>query len=301
MDDLRQTRRMDIMLAVDGSEHSMAAARLLRDLPLPAGSLVKILAVLVPREASSHALLEGALEAANEILAGRDIEVESELLTGYPAEMLAEYSDTFQPDLIVMGAKGLRATLGILLGGVVQQVVEYATWPALVVRAPYEGLRRILLVTDGSAYSHRALEYLGAFPLPPAAEVCAMHVLPPLVPPAIVARTWPAGPEAAASFPSYEAEKALARQAEMEEKEGRALLEKTLKRLEADGLPANSVLLRGDAATEILDYVKEHQVDLIVAGARGMSRMRRLLLGSLSRKLVHYAPCSVLIVKGADL
>ena len=58
------------------------------------------------------------------------------------------------------------------------------------------------------------------------------------------------------------------------------------------------MLVRGDAATEIIDYAKERKVDLIVAGSRGLSQVRGWLLGSVSRKLVHYAPCSVLIVKG---
>ena len=64
------------------------------------------------------------------------------------------------------------------------------------------------------------------------------------------------------------------------------------------GIETTSVLMRGDAATEIIEYANQNQIDLIVAGSRGLSQMRRLLLGSLSRKLVHYAGCSVLIVKG---
>jgi nucleotide-binding universal stress UspA family protein len=90
----------------------------------------------------------------------------------------------------------------------------------------------------------------------------------------------------------------ISRQAEDEERQGRHLLEQTLKHLAEVGIDASSVLLRGDAASEIIEYVKAHQIDLIVAGSRGLSQMKRLLLGSLSRKLVHYANCSVLIVKG---
>ena len=62
------------------------------------------------------------------------------LLYGHPAQALAEFAGEHEPDLIVMGAKGLRATLGILLGGVAQQMVEYSRWPVLVVRLPYQGL-----------------------------------------------------------------------------------------------------------------------------------------------------------------
>jgi nucleotide-binding universal stress UspA family protein len=39
---------------------------------------------------------------------------------------LIEFADENQPDLIVVGARGLPATLKVLLGGVAQQVVEYA-------------------------------------------------------------------------------------------------------------------------------------------------------------------------------
>jgi nucleotide-binding universal stress UspA family protein len=184
---------------------------------------------------------------------------------------------------------------------VVQQVVEYANWPALVVRAPYTSLKRILLITDGSIYSQRALEYLAAFPLPEGVDLRVMHVLQPVISPAMVARSWPVGSEAVSAVPSYETERMLSMQAEMEEQEGQALLERVVTRLKTEGLQADSILLRGDAATEIIDYVKAHQIDLIVAGSRGLSQMKRLLLGSLSRKLVHYAGCSVLIVKGGSV
>jgi nucleotide-binding universal stress UspA family protein len=188
-----------------------------------------------------------------------------------------------------------------LLGGVVQQVVEYANWPALVVRAPYTGLHRILLITDGSVFSQRAMEYLAAFPLREKVELCVMHVLQPIISPAMIARTWPVGSEAVSAVPSYETERMLSKQAELEEQEGKALLERTLSHLQSEGIQATSVLLRGDAASEIIEYVKTHHIDLIVAGSRGLSQMKRLLLGSLSRKLVHYAGCSVLIVKGGSV
>jgi nucleotide-binding universal stress UspA family protein len=300
MDAQLNPKIMRILLAVDGSEHSHAAARLVRDLPLPAGSEVTVIAVLMPRDASNAAVLESVLRDVEQMLAGTASDVRSELLTGYPAEQISEYAERYNPDLIVLGAKGRRATLGILLGGVVQDIVEYAPNPVLVVRAPYHGLRRVLLVTDGSPHSQRALEYLELIPLPEGTELTAIHILPPLPSPALIARTWPAGSEVMAPLPSYETEQMIARQAEEEERQGRELLDRTVRHLEKAGIHATSVLLRGDGATEILDYVQTHQIDLIVAGSRGLSQMKRLLLGSLSRKLVHYASCSVLIVKGGS-
>jgi nucleotide-binding universal stress UspA family protein len=296
----RAIRDLDILLAVDGSEHSRAATRLLCDLPLTPGSSIQALAVLVPRDASSHADLEAALEEAAGTLGEKGVRVSTELLTGYPSEAISEYADRHEPDLIVLGAKGLRATLGILLGGVVQQIVEYASWPVLVVRAPYTGLHRALLVVDPSPHSQRAVEYLASFPLPMQAEVLLVHVLPPFPSPALVARSWPAGMEAVPQIPSPETEQILAKQAEEEQNQGQALLDSTEQMLASRGLRVTPALLRGDAATEIIEYVKSRQIDLIVAGGRGLSPMRRLLLGSLSRKLVHYAGCSVLVVKGGN-
>lgn len=296
----RQVHEMKVILAVDGSEHSTAAARLLRDLPLPYGSTIDVLAVLVPRNASDHANLEQALADVKATLSGAKAKVSTELLTGYPAEQISEYAAKNVPDLIVLGAKGRRATLGILLGGVVQQIVEYADDPVLVVRAPYEGLQRILIVSDGSIHSQRAMRYLGQFPIPDMSEVHALHVLPPMPSPAMIARSWPAGSETMAPVPSYETEEMLARQAEEEERHGKKILAETVETLGDYGIEAKGVLLRGDAATEIIEYANQNKIGLIVAGSRGLSQMRRLLLGSLSRKLVHYASCSVLIVKGGD-
>jgi nucleotide-binding universal stress UspA family protein len=296
----RNIHEMNVILAVDGSEHSSAAARLLRDLPLPYGSRINVLAVLVPRNASDHANLEQALADSKAILSGVKANVETELLTGYPAEQISEYAAKNVPDLIMLGAKGRRATLGILLGGVVQQIVEYAEDPVLVVRAPYEGLQRILIVTDGSVHSQRAMRYLGQFPIPEWSEVHALHVLPPTPSPALIARSWPAGSETMAPVPSYETEEMLAKQAEDEERQGNAILGESVETLLDYGIEAKSVLLRGDAATEIIEYANQNEIGLIVAGSRGLSQMRRLLLGSLSRKLVHYAGCSVLIVKGGE-
>ena len=294
----RVIHEMNLILAVDGSEHAAAAAKLVRDLPLPRESSVTVLAVLVPRDASNHAGLEQALAETKEILKGIKPSVKTELLTGYPAEQISEYAAQHVPDLVVLGAKGRRATLGILLGGVVQQIVEYADDPVLVVRAPYEGIQRILLVTDGSIHSQRATSYLGQFPIPDLAEVHVLHVLPPIPSPVLIARSWPAGSETMAPVPTYETEEMLVKQAEEEERQGKKLLAETVTELGNYGIESKSVLLRGDAATEIIQYANENQVGLIVAGSRGLSQMRRLLLGSLSRKLVHYAGCSVLIVKG---
>ncbi|KAF5058700.1 Stress response protein NhaX [anaerobic digester metagenome] len=53
----------------------------------------------------------------------------------------------------------------------------------------------------------------------------------------------------------------------------------------------------GDPATVILGLVEKEAVDLIVLGSRGLGALSGLVMGSVSQKLVHLAPCPVLIVK----
>jgi nucleotide-binding universal stress UspA family protein len=228
-----------VLLAVDGSEHAQAAARLVADLPLPAGSEVTAVAVHTPRETPRRSALLAALDNAEAILRRADVNVCSGLLHGHPAEELVRYADEHPPDLIVVGAVGLRATLGIFVGGIAQQVVEYARWPVLVVRTPFVGLRRGLFI-----------------------------------------------------------EQAIDQQAEIDERLGQELLDQAAGQLRSIRLEVTPVMVRGDAATAILDLVKVLSVDLVVAGSRGLGAVKGWLLGSVSRKLVHYANCSVLLVRG---
>lgn len=287
----------EILLAVDGSEHILAAVNLMEDLPLSDKCSVTALAVIPTQQATHYSAMEVVLEEIQRTFEKQGITVTMELKAGNPAESINARADEISPDLIVLGAKGLRASLGILLGGVAQQVVEYARWPVMVVRAPYSGLDRVLLVIDGSVHSQRADDYLRHFSLPSGVDVRVMHVLPPEPITDLVTRSWPIGAEMVMPVPSHEMEVAAKQQAESEQREGKALLTQSKKNFRAAGIDVETVLVRGDAATEILNYVKEKEINLVVVGSRGLSQVRGWLLGSVSRKLVHYAECSVMIVK----
>lgn len=301
-------RQVNILLGYDGSSHAQASVEWINSLPLASQSRVTALGVLPPRESSNHALLEASLVKAMEAFTGRNLQVTTEVTVGDPAETLIQHAEQLDLDLIVVGAKGLRATLGILLGGVAQQIVEYASLPVLVVRAPFKQIQRVLLLIDGSRCSQVAVDYLAGqvnedgihlgdqFPLPLNAEVFVLHVLPPAPSPDMIARNWPIGPELLPN-PAFDM-KYEENWLEEEKAAGEKLLADTVEHLQMAGIKTNGVLLRGDAATEIIDYAKVNQINLIIAGSRGLSPMRGWWLGSVSRKLVHYAGCSVLIVKG---
>lgn len=53
----------------------------------------------------------------------------------------------------------------------------------------------------------------------------------------------------------------------------------------------------GEPATVIVDCVKKDGYDTVIIGSRGMGRMAKLLMGSVSTKVVTHAPCSVFVVR----
>ena len=58
-----------------------------------------------------------------------------------------------------------------------------------------------------------------------------------------------------------------------------------------------SCVVVGHPAEEIVRAAAEPGTDLVVVGARGLGRFRRLLLGSVSERVLHHAACPVLVVK----
>ena len=56
-------------------------------------------------------------------------------------------------------------------------------------------------------------------------------------------------------------------------------------------------LLHGNIAQTIINYAKEHQMELIIAGTKGHGALEELLMGSVTRNLVSLAHIPVLVVK----
>jgi len=280
---------MNILLADDASPDARAAAEMIASLPHARESRITVLRVFTPPQTAELAMIEERLNHTRDVLKGRHMHVHAELVLGYPSEKILEYAGQHHPDIIVLGARGLRSAIGLQLGGVAMHIVEDGRWPVLVVRAPFEGLRKILLLTDGSDASIVACEYLGRFPIPEGAIVTVAHVLPP-------ARATIYIDPIGGTVPLMNEEELNAEKA-VENKQGEEILSRACRSLAAYGVAATPALLRGDAAEEIIKYARENKVDLIVSGSNGLGPVRAWLLGSVSRKLVHYAGCPVLIAR----
>jgi nucleotide-binding universal stress UspA family protein len=290
MDD-KYKRHFYILLGDDHSEHALAATAMLEDLAFDPGTDVTVFRAFAPTQSTDLTLMEAMLNETCNRLRKKGFHAQPELQLGSPTERFLRYAEEQLPDLIILGAKGLRATTGILVGGVAQQVVEYAPCPVLMVRTAYKMLRNVLLATDGSASSRQALHFLGRLPLAAGTRLVVMHVLPP--PPIPMPESTTSGREAAPLQVTEEAAALMTK----EEKDGQALVDSTLEALKTLGKPAEGILKRGDTATEIIKTVKEKAIDLLVIGSRGLNPIRNWMMGSVARKLVHYSGCSVLVVR----
>jgi nucleotide-binding universal stress UspA family protein len=76
-----------------------------------------------------------------------------------------------------------------------------------------------------------------------------------------------------------------------------SVLARESRAMEDEGIEVMTHAREGDPAEVIIDVAQEEGADLIVVGARGLSGLQRFLLGSVSSKLSHHAPTSVMVVR----
>jgi nucleotide-binding universal stress UspA family protein len=80
-------------------------------------------------------------------------------------------------------------------------------------------------------------------------------------------------------------------------KSGEKILSEGRKKAYAEGVPFETQLKEGHVVEGIVKATRNGNFDLIVMGARGLSKLKELFLGSVSHGLILHAPCAVLIVK----
>lgn len=136
-----------ILLAVDGSEHALRAARLAGDLARKMESRSVRIVVAFDRippylgEPNLESVIEARMKQAQEILQKAQkavgkvpAEIHTELIEGSSAEAIIEVAKTRASDVIVMGTRGLGGLAGALLGSTSQKVISHAPCPVLIVR-----------------------------------------------------------------------------------------------------------------------------------------------------------------------
>ena len=136
-----------ILVAVDGSEASLKAARMAVDIALRFGARLTLAYVIprlllppdvydltlaeVEREQRTHAdkLVAEALARLGE----PGVQAETSVLSGSPAETLAEAAAAPDVDLVVLGSRGRGAVARVLLGSVSDRLIHISPKPVLVV------------------------------------------------------------------------------------------------------------------------------------------------------------------------
>jgi nucleotide-binding universal stress UspA family protein len=144
---------------------------------------------------------------------------------------------------------------------------------------------KILLASDGSDGAQKAIEA--------AVEVCRkfeaqLTVLHVFVPPALTAVTIGAGE------PLLSVDPALVEQ--WAQNSADAVAERASAVLQAASVPFTFRREMGHAAEVIVRVAQQDGFDLIVLGSRGLSGVTEFLLGSVSNRVSHHAPCPVLLV-----
>jgi nucleotide-binding universal stress UspA family protein len=137
-------------------------------------------------------------------------------------------------------------------------------------------LKNIVLAFDGSEYSNRALQYAKTFAERFEATLWLVHVF--------THTSDLLGYEDYEKF--YSKRKAG----------GQALLDEALQELSNTRLDVREKLQEGPEAESILNIAKTCQADLIVMGTRGHGTLKGLLVGSVSRKVIHHSSCPVMVV-----
>lgn len=297
---------MRILLAVDGSASSDRARDLVAALPLREGGRVRIVSV-----APSHADLLGlpwalaavpdaeqiehdvvrrhrdAIESAErEIRSARsDVIVEPMLLRGRPATVIIEEARAMPADLVVVGHRGHGVWESALLGSVSAEVVDHAPCPVLVARD--ERLGPIVLADDGSPSARAAETLLTEWPIFTGLPITVLAVAADGYPYAEGFSTGGVAEWAIGYAPTPD---------ELQRSVG-AEAASAAERLSRADFTAEARTRVGDPAHEIIALAREIDAGLVVVGTRGQTGLRRLLLGSVARKVVLHATCSVLVVR----
>ena len=161
---------MHVLIATDGSEQALAAAKLVPAwLNLAAIDRVTVLAIAPAADPSSLYLgydldpmggaagagalamtdwekLAAEVKRAGEVaakrtaavLAGLKAPVETVVRQGAPADEILQAAEELHADLIIMGSRGWGQLKAMLLGSISEHVLHHATCPVLIARATEE-------------------------------------------------------------------------------------------------------------------------------------------------------------------
>jgi len=140
-----------------------------------------------------------------------------------------------------------------------------------------EGIRRILIATDGSEYTKEAVSQGLQLAKVLGAEVTALYVIDQT------------------SFVSFPMDSSIVSVYSLLENEGKRSVEDVQKEGEQLGVKVTPIVVEGSPTRKIVEIAADF--DLVVIGTLGRSAITKLFMGSVAERVTRYAPCPVLVVR----
>jgi nucleotide-binding universal stress UspA family protein len=137
------------------------------------------------------------------------------------------------------------------------------------------GPRKVIAAVDGSEQSTKAVRAAAEMVAASGGEIVLLHVIEMREIPELIAEAEDEGLEDRAEL----------------------VLGAAAKLASSLGVRARPVVRRGHVADQVLRFASSYRPDAIVIGSRGLSRVKRVLLGSVSHAVSLHAKCSVVIVR----
>lgn len=226
------------------------------------------------------ALLQAiAAEVPNE--SGKDLI--SIVKAGDPFQKIVQVATDNDADLIAMGSHRRQILRDVFVGTTIERVMRTGHHPVLMVnteaRRPYS---RVVVATDMSEASANALSTVRSLGLLDGAHVSLVHAFEPLA-------------KGMMTYANVEREKIEAYVAH-EASETRRKLAYFVDQLQLGELRYDLRIIEGPTFRTIKDFVDKEQADLLVVGTRGLTSVKRILLGSVADAVLRKVECDILAV-----
>lgn len=290
---------MKILVAVDGSTYSAAAAKFVRGLPTPEPAEVRLVTVINPPDVAlststemwypqyiehQQEYAEETLQAVAETFRDSEVSVDRRIAQGHIGHAIVDEAQQMGADLVVVGAKGHTAIGRIVLGSVSDYVATHAACSVVVIRPRESGnddvRHRVVIAYDGTPPSETAVQEFAALNWSDLEEVRVLTASPKLE----VFRE---------DILSSILEEAARRRTEARRtaEAGAATLADRGWKVSHDSIEVEHV---GEGLLEAADAFGG---DLIVVGDAQRGRLTRWLMGSTSRYVLRHAGQSVWIAR----
>jgi nucleotide-binding universal stress UspA family protein len=199
------------------------------------------------------------LEAARNHLKEAGVSFSADAVHGHLAELIEEFeADT---DLVVIGKRGESADFERMhIGASVERVIRSCHHPVLVASRAFRPIHRVLVAFDGGPSARKAIEFAIESPLLRETEIDLLTVGHP--------------------HPKVEDDMAAAKN-----------------QLEAAGYQVRQFHREGHPEDVFGKFIEEQEIDLLIMGAYGHSRIRQLIVGSTTTTMVRTCRVPILMFR----